>query len=693
MKLLIAVLLAVTTGGCGGCGSNSELHDAGVPPDAPPPFNACDADPGSFVRQAFLALDGRRPKSQAEVDVYVDLYNAVVAKGGDPKDQVARAIMAEPEFAERWIQQSMDAMHVQRLDIQTEASCWDHPLRTTTSPALAAAVTAQPATGTGDGQPWNMADLAASAIANDDVTAVYRAQLFSMMDHPIPAANVADVEAELARRADFGSTFDAGYLHRDTVCLDCHNSKASVTDTDDPSTDRFWPVPGLPERAVYGAFSGIDAAKAHTAFRVASVVEVGSSRPWGWATACGRFNASGVPDDPAHVAGKLASVVGMQTTIYDLDRALERGFDALRGNAPPIGMDGAIADPDAALAWLVTLKMTEDVWIQVAGTPLTIANYYPRNRAASDLLTSLATTYTQSHYSLKALLSAIVASDYFNRKPAEDACGAGPYTYPNLYDPWVISDPDPSKHFNGPGDVVAAVDARTLVTALSSALEWKAPPQASRFADYGDSGCDTETSCSQLNSDCHSGFSQCCAAAAACMAGGVLPSNEVPFERGVGMFMRNSERGFRGLDFQARLVWENHEAVCAKPAWMTSTPDFIDALIATGASFSTTTTADLVAALKDRLIGEPAIDPGDETAALAAIVGDLTAPASSVTTPMLRQVCGALVGTPQFLLAGIAGRGGALPKLTPTSAQYDAVCADVAAHVLGASCAGKLALP
>lgn len=677
-----------------GCGTDAETHTPGELP-ATPPFNACNADPASFVRQAFLALDGRRPKSQAEVEVYVDLYAAVAAKAGDPKDAVARAIMAEPEFAERWIQQTMDAMHVQRLDIQTEAACWDHALRTTSTAALATAVRDQPATGLGDGgAQWNMADLASSAIALDDVTPLYRAQLFSMMEHPIPAANVGLVEAELAQRADFGGTFDAGYLHRDTVCLDCHNSQASVTDNDVVALDRFWPVPGLPEGAVYGAFHGIGSARAHTAFRVDSFVEAGDRvRPWGWTASCGRFNSGTVPTDPAAVDGKLASVVGMQTTVFDLDAALKHGFATLHGELPPIGMDGAISDPDAALAWLVTLKMTEDVWIQVAGSQLTIANYYPRNQASSELLNTLATTYTQSGYSLKALLSAIVSSDYFNRQPAENGCGTGPYTYPNVYDPWVISDPDPAKHFNGPGDVVAAIDARTLVTALSSALDWTAPPKASRFADYGDRGCEADTTCSQLQADCGNGsFGQCCEAAAACMAGGVLPFTEVPFERGVGMFMRNSERGFRGIDFQARLVWENHEAVCAKPSWMT-TPDFIETVITAGASATTTSAADLVAALKDRLIGEPTIDPGAETAALGAIVGDLNAPASTITVPVLRQVCGALVGTPQFLLSGIAGRGGSVPKLTPATAQYAAVCADVAAHVPGATCTGKLALP
>jgi hypothetical protein len=194
-----------------------------------------------------------------------------------------------------------------------------------------------------------------------------------------------------------------------------------------------------------------------------------------------------------------------------------------------------------------------------------------------------------------------------------------------------------------------------------------------------------------MQSEC-GGFGACCTAyQAACTQGGVSPAVEVPFERGVGMFLKNSDKGFRGIDFQARLVWENHENACTRPGWVTS--DFIDKLLLAAAADSTTTAADLIAALKDRLVNEPAIDPGPETAALAGLVGDLNAAASAVTSAKLRLVCSALVQSPQFLLTGIAGRGGAVPKLTPANAGYDAVCADVATHVSGATCSGKLALP
>ncbi|HTL33490.1 MAG TPA: hypothetical protein VL326_10210, partial [Kofleriaceae bacterium] len=376
------------------------------------PFTECAGDPASFVRQSFLALDGRRPLSQSEVDVYVDLYEATKAAGQDPKEAVARAIMLRPEFNERWLEATMDAVHVQRLDVQNEATCWDETIRADAPDAgLAMAIRTMAATTQGDGKgQWTMLDLAKSALVLDDLTPVYRAQLFSMVAHPIPAANVPPVEAELARRADFGETFDSAYLHRDIVCLGCHNSEHSVTDSDETDADRHWPVPGLAELAVYGMSTGIAPDRAHAAFRVDGfVMDRTGSHPWGWSGNCGVFQAI-VSDDPADIDGKLASITGKRATVYTLEQALARGFDKLRGNAPPVDANGAIADPDTALAWLVTLKMTEDVWKKTTGTSLTIANYFPRNEAASQLLYSLASRYTQSGYSLKALLVAIVQS-------------------------------------------------------------------------------------------------------------------------------------------------------------------------------------------------------------------------------------------------------------------------------------------
>ncbi len=668
----LAILLAAFAFACGG--------DDGGDDDGPGPnatFDECDGDAPSFVRQAFLSLDGRRPKSQAEVDVYVDLFNQAAERGDDPQDVVARAIMNRPEFLEHWVDVFMDALHVQRLDIQTEAECWDRGTRATVSGALAAAVRDEPATGSADGQSFTMLDLARSSIVLDDLTPMYRGQLFSLVSHPIPAANVGRVDAELARREDFGSTFDASYIHRDTVCLGCHNSEGSVTDSDDPAFDRHWPVPGNPERAVYGAPNGVPNDRAHAAFRVDSFVDDGNEIPWGWAAECGRFRTpSQVGDDVANVDAKLASVTGKRATVFGLEQALARGFASLKASGPPTG---DLADPDAALAWLVTLKITEDVWTQVTGTRLTIANYFARNQASSELLNSLAGTFVTSGYSLKSLLVAIVKSDYFNRLAPEAACGPHPYSYPAVFDPWTTADADEERRGNGPGDAVTAIDARTLLHATAAALEWQPPPEATRFPDYGEPGCENDD-CGDLGQSCNVGF--CCNTfQAACQSGGVLPLEELPFLRGIGIFLRNSERGFRGLDFQARLSWEDRNGACGRPSWVAD--DFIDRLATAAANTPDATARDVVAALKDRLIGEPTIEEGEEAAAITEIVGVLEDPASSVTASELRQVCGALVGSPQFLLQGIAGRGGERPLLTPTSAGYDAVCADLAATGIG----------
>lgn len=678
MRLHHVLAFAVALGA--GCGNDSAPADAGADGNGNNTFDQCDGDPASFVRQAFLALDGRRPKSQAEVDVYVDLFAAAKELGDEPRDVVARAIMNRPEFAERWVSVAMDAMHVQRLDIQSEGVCWNDAIRTSVTPGLAMAVRDQRASQTGDGATFTMLDLARSAIALDDLTPLYRAQMFSMITYPIPAANVGPVEAELARRADFGSRFDASYLHRDVVCLGCHTSDTSVTDSDDPALDRHWPVPGAAEAAVYGSPMGVAKERAHAAFRIDNFVDNGNARPWGWSSRCGTFaQPATIGDDVANVDAKLGSLAGKRTTVYDLEAALARGFTALRGVGVP--GDAALADPDTALAWLVTLKMTEDVWKQTTGTSLTIANYFPRNQASRDQLYSLATTYARSGFSLKTLLVAIVTSDYFDRQPAEAGCGPSPYTYPNVFDPWVIADADEARRKNGPGDAVAAIDARTLIAATSAALEWTEPPGGRLFPDFGE-GCEQSTTCSQLNGFCQSQFQACCQTYQnVCVMKGVFPSTEIPFLLGIGAFLRNSERGFRGLDFQARLAWENRYGRCARPAWVGQ--DYIDRLVAAGAADPTALASDVVSALKDRLLGEPAIAEGAEHDAIASIVGALDAPAMGVTADKVREVCGALVESPQFLLSGIAGRGGDLPRLTPADAGYDAVCAGLAATGIG----------
>lgn len=680
---LATALLVPACGGCDGDGG-AVTPDAAV--DAAVTPVSCDDTFDAFTRHAMLALAGRRPVSQAEVDVYVDLAEAVEAEAGAAADgsagraAIADAIMAGPGYADRWVEQLMDTLKVQRLDIQSQAACWGDARRASVTPALAASVRdADALGGDADGGAFTMLDLARSSVALDDVTPILRGQVFAMMALPIPAANVPPVEAELARRADFGATFDSAYLRRDMVCLGCHNSEASITDSDDPAYDRHWPVDGWPEQALYGTSSGIDPDRAHAAFRVDGFVGFGTAAPWGWDNACGSFtNPRTISSDPADIDGKLGSLTGKKLTVFDLDGALRAGFEALRGMPPDVtAIDGTFADPDAALAWLVALSVVESVWREVVGHPLTIANYFPRNGAARDVLRDLTRGFVTDGFSLRKLLVAIVESDYFAQQAPDAGCGDGPYALPAIYDPWVIADDDAERRGNGPGDAIAPLSARTLLTASEAALAWP-PPTDQRFP--ADSGGFCVGSCDDLNFYC-SNFGSCCVEADAVCAGQPIPAGEADFQRGVGTFLRNGERGFRGLDFQARLTWEQRVGACESP---TAAPDFVTELIAAADADNTATVRDVVAALKDRLIGEPTIDEaGGEGAALAALLGaTLDAPGASLDEGKLRQLCGTLLSTPQFLLQGVAGRGGALPRLTPAEAQYAAVCADLAGRDL-----------
>ncbi len=623
------------------CGSDIAPVDPPTPdgPIEPPPtpFTECDSEPTAYIRDAFLAITGRRPHGQAEIEVYHQLWTKAEEQGLDPRATVSTALTNAPEFASRWESVLMDAVRVQRINVQNMERCWGTAGIPTVTPEIARRIRdSKASTESAANNAANMLDVTRSALALDDLSTVYRAQLFNLVSLPPGTANASAQAAELAQRADLGATFDSAWLRRDTVCLGCHNSQASVTDNDDPLLDRHWPVAGLPENQVYGTTIERDAGtRAHGVFRVAGFVGFGNNTPWGLSQDCGTFlDSTAIPspigDDIANIDTKLGSINGKRTTVYDLDEALKNGFDRLRGVGPTL-VDGAIVDPDEALAWLVTLSMVEEVWREIVGGSLTIANGFPRNATSSELLSSLATELAKSNYSLKHLVAKITTTDFFSRRAPEAGCGT-PYSYPAVYDPWTTSEQDPDKRGNGPGDAVAWLAPRSMAIAASGAL-WHGTTLIQPFPNEFD-------------------------------------PDDVGFQRSVGIYLRNSEPGFRGLSFQARLAWEDRFASCSKPD---GTPDFIDELISGAASQPAATAADLVLAVKDRIINEPVIQTG-EALLLETLLGPLTATASSVDPVALRHYCGVLLASPQFTLSGLPGRDGDVPLLTPAGAQTTAVC-------------------
>ena len=633
--LAMPVLLAGCVGAC------SQKPEEGDDDDDDFVVGECDAGDAAFARNATLGVLGRRTLGQWEASEIL----AVASNAGASQSARRGAILDElfanqQQYVDRWAEAIMDHLRVARLDDQAMFGCYDAPMRGPDAGELARHVRDNPASDTGDGNgAFNMRDLLESAIVADDLSPVYRAHLFAMLSRPIPAANVPPLEAELARRQDFGFVFDAAYLNRDLVCLGCHNAEYSVTDGDGDE-DRHWPVPGLLEKALYGASTGTNPDNAHAMFRCQDFVAdpfglCGASgpaqSPWGWTDACGEFSPD-PPPDPAGISVTFATLSGDATTVYDLEAALQRGVDVLAEDGLVLGGDGTPADPEAAFAYLLGMSIAEMAWEEIVGSPLTIANYYPRNEAARDELKRITDAFVASHFSLETLITAILASPYVNQHAPDAGCGE-PYAMPAIYDPWVLGESTEELRHNSPADGVAALPAVVATRAAHSALGWPLPPDRT--------------------------FPQ--------------TTDQLVFLRGVGAFLKNGEPGFRALDFQARLVWEDAYAPCVGyTAGGAPVTDWVDTLV-TSAVDQDATVRDVVVALKDRLVNETSIDEtaggSGEGAALEALFGaPLDSPASSVPSleAATRRYCGVLLSTPQFLLSGLAEPAmGPTPALNP----------------------------
>ncbi len=210
---------------------------------------------------------------------------------------------------------------------------------------------------------------------------------------------------------------------------------------------------------------------------------------------------------------------------------------------------------------------------------------------------------------------------------------------------------------------------------------------------------------------------------------------EENFQKAVGVFVKDGEPGFSGVDFQGLLAWEhrygacpdlstgeiledegnscvdncegqapdgcycdeqckefgdccpNYEEICngAEP---TEEPlsgnDFIARLIAAAKKFdqanpeTPATLKDLIAAIKDRLITEP-----DMGLAEAKLISGLFG-AKGIDTPLieienwdstLRNYCGILLETPQFLLTGLAAPDQiTAPAILVGKSDYESYC-------------------
>ncbi len=647
--------------------TDAALADTSPDVAAVPPFDpaACDAGDVAWVERTVVFLLGRRPSGWAEVSV---LARAVQLVG---REAVARAMMSTPEFVERWAEWWMDALHVNRVGDKTHDECYGPPTQPDDSVAASAWIrTRTPlAAATGSLGGFNMTDVLRASLRLDDISPVYRAHLFAMMAKPLTGANVDAIQMDLARRRDFGQIFAAVYTHRNVVCAGCHNATYSTTDAADPSEDRFWPLPGRLEAAVFGQDGGRPEDEVNAVFRRLGVFDETGVRPWGMDASCGSFAPpETIAPDPVDVEGYFVAPRGTTANVWQVEAALAAGFDKLRAKGLQVDPVTLGVDAEAGFAYLVCARIVEQLWTEAFGYPLTLVHGHPRNEAQRDALVALTDAFVDAGFSPRTVMLSIVMDPLFNQRAPAHECGPGhAYGLPPVFNPWILDEPDPVMHGNSVGDAVHRLGARVLLRSVEYAFGWPVHPQ---FPGPG----------------------------------------EEAFQKAIGAFVKDAEPGFAGVDFQGLLAWEQRygaallgagpaDAAAADPdascvghcggqapagCWCDAAcvdygdccadkatacdgaslpppePDWFDALAQVVAAHlaagQVVSVRDVAIAVKDRVVTRPWLEP-DEEPLVAALWGvdNLHIPVTAVPdwTEGAHRFAGALLESPDFLLAGL----------------------------------------
>jgi hypothetical protein len=393
---------------------------------------------------------------------------------------------------------------------------------------------------------------------------------------------------------------------------------------------------------------------------------------------------------------------------------VDNWINGLPANTIPIACNACSADTctatasevegPSALAFLLAMNITDQVWTETIGTPLTLAHHFPRTQSQSNVLWALSEyTLVSGDWSLRDLIKRILLSDYFNRKAPARSSAPSAYDEPLVLDPWIEVDPrrppvaqpgwtsasmaapvpdpayrkqdNPANHNNSMAEGIHRYSARSLLYSMHAVLGWTAPV---RFP-----------------------FD-------------VPPPGQPPphpptlaLSKAIGQFVRDAEPGFRDTDFQGLLQWEEQHKTCVRPAGVSQ--DWIDRLLDAVAAYNTAnpgaqiTLRDAVLTMKDWFLNDPRV----LTAALTHDGGQIeknllntffgvsdidtasanvaSAAARAALEAQLREYCGVLVQSPQFWLAGIAQDLGAgtplkLRVCNGADCSYEQMCQAFANH-------------
>ncbi len=330
------------------------------------------------------------------------------------------------------------------------------------------------------------------------------------------------------------------------------------------------------------------------------------------------------------------------------------------------------ADPAVAPAMMLVRKIADDILAEVSGSRLTVAHGMPRSTTQALLLAAMTQKLVvddgvRVRISLKSALKAVVLSSGYNRRspkqmaPSPNDPARGAYQLPPAANPWVETvdaDGQPyapdslGNNANGQGDLVHRRSPDQLLWSLHHELNWPAPRVYPRNVD---------------------------------------PYPSAGFMDQIGRYVADNEPGKTKWSLESLLYWEATVGACANPT--PTKKDWIDALVTQPLNGRPPPLLkDLVLALKDRLLQEPVLTLGpameSEEALLntffaSALPGVAAPPLDQSTSAMapadleaaLRKYCGAILMSPDYLLAGVStARMGWAPFVVQYPVPAYAVC-------------------
>ena len=226
------------------------------PPPAGDGEESCDAGDEAFVKRVIPLLQGRKPEGMREVQLLVSAIQQLDARGQDGRAIVARGLADGDLYLRRWRTFFWEQLKINRIEVKSNLGCYSDLTAAADDADLAAFIRDNDAEGSDFGAAFTMGDVMTSALRLDDLSPMYRADMFARMARPLSGANISQEEFEVNARSNYGEIFESSYLGRRSGCLECHTSVESVTYNPDPAFNHFWALPGDFEGAVYGASKG-----------------------------------------------------------------------------------------------------------------------------------------------------------------------------------------------------------------------------------------------------------------------------------------------------------------------------------------------------------------------------------------------------------------------------------------------------